>query len=103
MCVLYRRGGIKGTADHPVNIRFLKASSGLDIFKSGRILYGHVVGIVRCDWPFKVGYIIIDYMNVRVECHVGVSLYVGSSQNKLQNLKVEYKLWTFFFMCRNSL
>ena len=24
-----------------------------------RILYGHVVGMVRCDWPFTVGYIII--------------------------------------------
>ena len=24
-----------------------------------RILYGHVIGIVRCDWPFTVGYIII--------------------------------------------
>ena len=23
-----------------------------------RILYGHVVGMVRCDWPFTVGYII---------------------------------------------
>ena len=24
-----------------------------------RILYGHMVGMVRCDWPFTVGYIII--------------------------------------------
>jgi len=24
-----------------------------------RILYGHVAGMVRCDWPFTVGYIII--------------------------------------------
>ena len=25
-----------------------------------RILYGHMVGMVRCDWPFTVGYIIIN-------------------------------------------
>ena len=24
-----------------------------------RILYGYVVGMVRCDWPFTVGYILI--------------------------------------------
>ena len=24
------------------------------------ILYCHVVGMVRCDWPFTVGYIIIN-------------------------------------------
>jgi len=27
-----------------------------------RILDGHVVRMVRCDWPFTVGYIIIHYI-----------------------------------------
>ena len=27
-----------------------------------RILYGHVVGMVLCDWPFTVGYIITNYI-----------------------------------------
>jgi len=28
-------------------------------YQHRRILYGHEVGMVRCDWPFTVGYIII--------------------------------------------
>ena len=28
-------------------------------YKYRRILYGHMVGIKRCDWPFTVGYIIL--------------------------------------------
>ena len=31
-------------------------------YKYSRILYGHVVGMVRCDWPFTIGYIIIQYI-----------------------------------------
>ena len=27
-------------------------------YKYRRIVYGHVVGLVRCDWPFTFGYII---------------------------------------------
>jgi len=27
-----------------------------------RILYGHIVGMMRCDWSFTVGYIITNYI-----------------------------------------
>ena len=33
-----------------------------------RILYGHVVGMVRCDWPFTVGYIIIILLRLKNDC-----------------------------------
>ena len=33
----------------------------ISMFNTYRILYGHVVGMMWCDWPFTVWYIINSY------------------------------------------
>ena len=42
-----------------------------------RILYGHVVGMVRCDWQFTAGYIIIVVSTSILKClpHCIIHLY----------------------------
>jgi len=70
------------------------------LYQYRRILYGHVVGMVRCDWPITVGYIINVVYCIFLSFHctniLGVIIKKVISDdftNKKLTLVVKYHLY----------